>query len=133
MAASSQKLARIPTVVAEPSMSKRLRLSPACLIRLNSLSESTGKTQGMRFRIIPPNSADNSRMNVLAKLPSSEALPTESGMFPDAFSNEPFAFPCALSSFFFKSACEPLFLLKPIVPTPNVTLDGARQMELSQA
>ena len=128
MAASSQKLTSIPAVVVAPSMSRRLRLSPACLMRLNSLSESTGNTHGMRFRINPPNRADNSRINVPAVPLSVDKLLAVS--FNGAFSGESFP---ASSSFFFKPGCMEFFFVKPSGPKPNVTCEGARQMELSQA
>ena len=66
-AASTQKLTRIPAVVAPPRVRSRPRLSPACLIRLNSLSESTGSTQGIRFRMIPPTKAKKSRSAIPAE------------------------------------------------------------------
>ena len=128
MAASIQKLTSIPAVVVAPSMSRRLRLSPACLMRLNSLSESTGNTHGMRFRINPPNRADNSRISVPATPLSVDELLAFS--FSGKFSSE--SFPVS-SSFFFKPGCMELFFAKPSGPRPNLTCDGARQMELSQA
>ena len=130
--ASAQKLARIPSVVEVPSTSSRLRLSPACLIKLKSFSESTGSTHGIKFRIKPPNSADKSNMNVPAA--PSVAFPAALG----ALMTFPVAFPLAsvlvaLPCIFPASSREARFLLNPTGPTPNVTCDGARQMELSQA
>ena len=137
--ASVQKLTSIPRVVVAPSISRRRRLSRDCLIKLKSFSESTGSTHGIKFRIKPPNRADNSKTNVPAA--PSVAFPAALGAlttFPAAFSAAFSAvFPVELVALFAAgtaaSSREALLLLNPTLPTPNVTCDGARQMELSQA
>ena len=120
--ASTQKLVRMPAVVAMPKVRRRFLLSPACLIRLKSLSERTGKTHGMRFKMIPPSSADKSKISVPAELSSAKWSCAVSGAL------------WMSSSFFFKDAgCKPLFFANPVEFIPNVTFEGARQMELSHA
>ena len=118
--ASVQKLARMPAVVEIPSATSLPRDSPACLMRLNSLSESTGSTHGMRFRMIPPTNAKNRR----SAMDAAPSWPSKLFLFAST-SGE--AVP---SSFFFKV----VEVLPPErLPMRMSTLAGARQMELSQA
>ena len=121
-AASAQKLHKMPAVVAPPKARSRPRLSPACLIKLKSLSESTGNTHGIKFRIIPPRNAKNNRAIIPAE---AEALASFVALAAATSFSE---------SFFFA----PLFTWLDFVPaaislSEMVLLAGARQMELSQA
>ena len=91
-------------------------------MRLKSLSERTGKTHGMRFKMMPPSRADNSKIRVPAELSSANWFCAVSGAF------------WMSSSFFFKDDdCKLFFFANSVVFTPNVTFEGARQMELSHA
>ena len=145
-AASTQKLTRIPAVVAPPKARSRPRLSPACLIRLNNLRESTGSTHGIRFRIIPPIKAKNNSANTPARF-SEATLPRSPDATPSRF---PDAFPSTSESFFFAvPSKEPLSVAPSMVnlladfaavPFPAdfpssriVLLAGAKQIELSHA
>ena len=134
--ASAQKLARIPSVVDVPSTSSRLRLSRDCLIRLKSFSESTGSTHGIKFRIKPPNSAERSRMNVpvapSAAFPAALFSTFEVAEGDDSFASL-VALAAAFSVAFPAPSREARLVVKPSGPSPNVTCDGARQMELSHA
>ena len=143
-AAKIQKLHKMPAVVAPPKARSRPRLSPACLIKLNSLSESTGSTHGIRFRIIPPIKAKNSSAMtpanpaLLSAAPSARLSDAISSRSPAVISARFSAALPSLDSFFFATpiplAFPAAFPVAPSWPFRRIVLlAGARQIELSHA
>ena len=134
-AAKIQKLHKMPAVVAPPKVRSRPRLSPACLIKLNNFSESTGSTHGIRFRIIPPRKAKSSSAMAPARFSAASEV-RSSVAFTALFSAASGAFVSVLAatsvsaSFFFAL----LVLAGAEFPLSEIVLlAGARQIELSQA
>lgn len=132
MVARIQKLTRMPAVVESPSAKSLARDSPACLMRLNSLSESTGRTHGIKFRMMPPRNAKNNSERVPA-IPSVLEAPATLSLTSPSFFFSSASFPAPLFTVLPKLS-ERLLARSPAPSSmPTLTSAGARQMELSQA